>query len=310
MAEPIQGEVTPTIETPVVENNEATPAPASVEAAEEVVADPTATKEEKKEAQKLLKKFKLKVDGVEEDFELDLNNEEELKKHLQLSKASQKRMAETAQMRKAAEQLIELLRTDPKRVLSDKNIGIDVKEFAKKILEEEAAEDAKTPEQKEIERLRKELEEATKTKEDEAKKREADELAKLQKDAETQVESDIQSALEASNLPKTPYTVKKLAELMYLAYENDIAITAKDAIPLLRDQMQKDIKQMFEASSDDVLEEMLGAEIPARLQKRRVAKSKKAVETAAEIKPTGNETEEKAKKEPEKKLTVRDFFGI
>ena len=68
------------------------------------------------------KKFKIKVDGNEEEMELDLNDEASLVRHLQMSKAASKRMNEAALTRKQAADFINALQNDPMRVLSDPRI--------------------------------------------------------------------------------------------------------------------------------------------------------------------------------------------
>ncbi|MFI5241261.1 MAG: hypothetical protein ACHQUA_02385 [Microgenomates group bacterium] len=282
---------------------------AKIDDAQKVLTDPSASKEEKKEAKKNIKEFKLKVYGREVTDKIDLDNEEELVKRLQKAHSFDKVAQESSQLRKAAEQFVDLLRKDPRKVLSDPNINIDLKKFAQDIINADLEDQAKTPEQREIEKLRADLEaRISKEKEDEDTRKKS-EFEKLQTETEQKLESDITSALEGGNLPKTPYTVKKMAEIMMTALENDIELSAKEVIPLLRKQMQEDIKQMFSASSDDLLEEMLGNDNLTRLQKRRLAKSKNVVETAADIKPTGKDVEAKESKETQKQ-TIRQFFGV
>lgn len=265
------------------------------------------TKSEKKAHEKLIKKFKLKVDGAEEDFELDMNNEEEVKKHLQMSRASSKRMQESASLRKSAEEFIELLRTNPRKVLTDPSINVDLKNLAQEIINQELEDAAKTPEQLEKEKLQKELQELKdkyKKDEDERKDRE---FKKLQAEHEEKIQSNIESALSSGQIPKTPYTVRKMAEMMMLALENDIELEPKDIVPLLRKQMNSDIKELFSASSDDVLEELLGKDNISRLRKRTIAKVKQSqvAQTASSVKPTGTVKKEEA---PSKKISVRDFL--
>jgi hypothetical protein len=308
-AEPVS---TPAVDESIVTDSDIVDSgnePDAVTELKEAAKDPNLSKEEKKEIQKQIKKFKLKVDGQEVEEELDLSDEEAIKKHLQLSKVSQKRMQSEAQLRKAAEQFVDLLRKDPKKVLSDPNINIDLKKFAKEIIEADLEEQNKTPEQKEIEKLRADLQARIDKEKEDDENRKKSEFERIQSETEKKLESDITDALEVGNLPKTPYTVKKMAEIMMTALENDIELSPKEVIPLLRKQIQDDVKQMFSASSDDLLEELLGNENLSRLQKRRVAKAKKAIETPAEVKPTGKELEDREQKE-EKKMTVREFFGV
>lgn len=282
---------------------------ATQEAPKEAAVADLSKKEQKELAKELKKKYQLKVDGSTEEVELDLSNDEEIKKHLQMSRAANRRMQEASYLKKAAEEFIELLKTNPKKVLRDPNINVDLKALAQEVIDEEIAAASKTPEQLEKEKLQSELEELkSKIKKDEEERRAA-ELERLQKEHEVKIESDIESALNTSNLPKTPYTVRKMADLLMLALQEDIDLSPKDLIPLLRNQMNSDIKELFTASSDDVLEELIGKDTISRIRKKNIAKMKQQVaETANSVKPTGATSEKK--EEAPTKIPMKEFFKI
>lgn len=270
--------------------------PSSKAEAEQAVKD-AKTPEEKKEAQKLLKKFKYKADGEEFEEEIDLNNEEELKKRLGLSKVSQKRMAETAELRNKVSTLIEILKSDPRSVLSHPDIGVDIIDFAKKVLAEQEAEDKKSPEQREKEKIEKELKELREKIENEKKEKEKQELEKLQAEQEEKITQDIVSALEEIKIPSSPAAIMKMAQYMAMAMEHGIEVSAKDIAPLVKQQMRKEYTEMLRTAPDDLLEEFIDKDIEMRLQKKRVAKIKKAPETANNVKPTAQTPTKESKKE-------------
>lgn len=279
----------------------------SVSEAKDVLSDPSASKAEKKAAEKKLKEFEIKAYGKTQKLSLDLDNEEELKKYLTKAVSFDKASQESAEIRKAAVEFIEELKKNPRKILSDPNIGLDLKQFAQDIINDQIEEEAKSPEQREIEKLRAELESRMEAEKKAKEEFEKSEFERLQRDAETRLESDIESALTSSDLPKTPYTVKKMADIMLMAMQNGIELAPKDVVPLLRQQMAQEIKEMFSASSEDVLEELLGNDNLTRLQKRRLAKAK-AVQTANSVKPSGNEPVKKSVEE--KKINMKDFFKL
>lgn len=264
---------------------------------------------EQKQLAKNLKKYNLKVDGKESEEEVDLNDDEGMTKRLQLAKASQKRMQEATELRKAAEEFIDMLKTNPRKVLTDPNIGIDLKKLAMEIINEEAENAAKSPEQQEKEKLQKELEELKSKYEKDEKDRKDREFSRLQAEHEEKIQSDIESALKTNELPKTPYTVRKMAEMMMLALQNDIDLSPKDLVPLLRKQMSSDFKEFIGASSDDILEEIIGKERISGLRKKNVAKVKnqQVAQTANSVKSTGK-AEVKADKKDSKKIEMKDFL--
>jgi len=280
-----------------------------VDAAKDVVADPNASKAEKQEAKQLLKKYKLKVDGREEDFEIDLNNDEEVRKHLQMSKVGNKRMQEKAELEKGMGKFFDLLKADPESVLSHPEIGVDLKEFAQRILDKQSLEDAKTPEQKEIEKYKKELEEFKKAQETDKKAKEESDLKRLEDAQEKQLIGEFKDAFESVKLPYSPRAVKYMAEYMQIAHNENLPLTAAEVAPLVKSQMMRDYQEMLRSAPDEMLEEFIGKENSSRMHKNRVSKTKATPPTASSVQATGNKDESKDKK-PVDKQTYRQFFGV
>lgn len=294
------------IENQEVEAEEVVEEAASEEPAAE---EPAAAKEKaiKAEIAALKKKFKLKVDGKEEEVELDLNNEEELKSHLQLSKAAQKRMQEAAQYKKDVADFFKALKENPLSVLADPSLGVDVKKLAEMVMNNEIEEMKKTPEQKEKERLQKELEAIKKEREEEKKRRDEDDFKRLTEQATQQLDNEISSALNESGLPKHPRTVAYMAEALKLALKNDINLSAKDVVPLIKKQVLNDFREIMGSLPDDELEKYLGKDIISKVRKRSIQRVKQSVEAAQNIKQTGEDIKKKANEE-EKKISFKDFF--
>lgn len=264
-----------------------------------------------KKEEKQLKEYKLKVDGRERSVKLDLNDDAEVLKYLQKAEASDKRFQEAAEVRKAAMTFIDELKKNPRKVLSDPNIGVDLRKFAEDIMNEQIAEMEKSPEQREREKLQKELEQLkaqAKEKEDAWKK---SEFERLQVEHERQLETEISAALDVGGLPKTARTVKNMAEMMMIALEHGIDLSAKDIAPIIKTTTLSEFKEIVNSLADDQLEDFLGKEVIGRLRKRNVAKAK-AVDTASSVKSTGVSETKKASesKEPMKKQTIRDFLRV
>jgi hypothetical protein len=72
-----------------------------------------------------------------------------------------------------------------------------------------------------------------------------------------------------------------------------------------------EFKEIINSLSDDQLEDFMGKEVIGRLRKRNVAKAK-AILTANSVKSTGASEAKKAeeKKEPVKKMSIRDFLKV
>lgn len=272
---------------------------------ESVATDKKETKQEK-EIKKNIKKLMLKIDGEDVEEEIDLDDEENLKKHLQMSKVSQKRMQQSAELRKQIEQFVKMAQKSPELALKD--LGIDAEEFAYNLLQRKVEESKKSPEVLEKEKLQKELEElrAEQKAREEAQKN-AD-MERIQAETERKLEDGITSALKDSGLPKSAMTVKKMAEWMYVALQNNIDLEPKDVIPLIRKEMKEDLKEFFSISGDDMVEEILGKDRINNMRKKQVAalKERKVVNTL-NIKPTG-ESKKDDKASTEKKVSIDEWL--
>lgn len=308
--------------TPVIE------APASTEVASENLetqenleaeeeakdASAEAPKEPKKEEapKKNSRKFKLKVDGKEFEEEVNLDDDEYLTRHFQLAKASQKRMQEYSQLQKDVADFVKELKENPRKVLSDPNIGVDIKEFAAMILEEEIANSQKSPEQLAKEKLEgrlKELEDERKAEKEEFKRQE---FQRLQQQAHDDYDRQISAALETTDLPKSPYIVKKVADYMLLALQNGVDASPADVLPLVRDEMVNDLKEMFGVMPDEVIESIVGKDVITRIRKKSIAKAKAQGTPPAPLKSGLKDTGTSTKKEEEvkKKMSFKEFLGV
>lgn len=281
-------------------------APAAVAAIQEKAdsGEKLTKKEEKK-----LREYEIKVNGRTEKVKFDPTNDEEVKSWLQKGRASDDKFKEASDVRKAAMSFIEDLKKNPKKVLSDPNIGVDLKKFAEEIMNEAIQEMEKSPEQKEREKLQKELQSLKDERDNEKKSHEAKELARLQAEHERNLESEISTALDVGGLPKTPRTVKHMAEMMMIAMNHGIELTAQEIAPIIKSTTLKEFKEVVNSLADDQLEDFLGKEVIGRLRKRNVAKAK-AVETSSAVKSVGSDAKKDEKKDaaPEKKMSIRDFL--
>jgi len=75
----------------------------------------------KEQATFLKKKLKLKVDGQEIEEEVDLGDDEYLKRELQKSKAFDKRVKEHAAYKSQVDQLLQMLQNDPESLVKKKS---------------------------------------------------------------------------------------------------------------------------------------------------------------------------------------------
>lgn len=260
------------------------------------------------------KRLKLKVDGEELEEEVNFDDDEYLTKQIQMARVAQKRMQETAQLRKqmqGIEQYLSQAKGDPKRLRALlRDLGADEKALAAQIIEDEITNSQKSPEQIEKEKLQEELQRLK----DEAQRKEEEfkskEFERLQAQEYERYDMQISKALEKSDLPKQPYVIKKMADYMLTALQHGVELTPDEILPLVKDEIVDDLKQMFSVASDDVIEALVGKDTISRLRKKSVAaaKAKPPQPLKSSIKDTGkvNSKEEK----PKDKQSFRTFFGV
>ena len=288
-------------------------AAAEGEAAEGQAAQSAAAK---KEAARI-RKLKLKVDGqeLEEElpFEIDDNPEavEYMTRQLQMSKAAQKRMGEHAQLQKEVKYFLDELRKNPRKILSDPTIGIDVKQLAAQIIEEEIANSQKSPEQLEKEKLEAELKSLQEEREQEREELRQKEFERLQEIEYERYDNLMSKALETSDLPKSPYVVKKMADYMLLGLNEGIDVSPEDVLPLVREEIQNDLREMFAVMPDEVIEKIVGKDVFSRVRKKNVAKAKAApTPVKSAIKDSGASSKAASGNASAEKKSFRDFFGV
>lgn len=260
-----------------------------------------------------LRSLRLKVDGQEFDEELpfeipdDPEAVEYMKRQLQMARMGSKRAQEYAQLEKEIRQLITEGTKNPRKLL--KELSIDEKELARQIIEQEIENAQKSPEQLEKERIEEELKMLKEEREKEKQEFERKEFERLQEQAYEKYDAQMTSALESSDLPKEPYVVKKIADYMLVALQQGYDVSAEDVIPLVREEIKNDLQSLIRVMPDEAIEQFLGKEVFGRFRKKNLAKAKEvaAVSSAKAVRDTGGKA---PTKEPEKKLTFKDFFGV
>jgi antitoxin component of RelBE/YafQ-DinJ toxin-antitoxin module len=260
---------------------------------------------------KRLNKLMLKIDGeeYEEDlpFEVDEDHAEYLKKNLQLSKKAQKSMQSEASLRSQVDQFVKSLKGDTKNTL--KQMGIDPKEFAAMIIEEELQQQAMTPEQREraeLEAKLKALEDERRLEKEEFDKREYERLTQQEYE---RIDTKMTAVIDQAGIPKSPYVVKKIAQYMQDGLQYGVNLEPEDVIGLVKEEIQSDLKELLSALGEDKVESFIGKDILDKVRKKNLAKAKSTPATLkAAIKDVGSS--KKVDTKPQERKNMKDFFGI
>jgi hypothetical protein len=261
---------------------------------------------------KKIKKLKLKFNGkeIEEDlpFEIEEAHADWLVKQRQKAMLADHKANEYSNLERQIGAFLNELKANPKKVLRDPNINADLKALAAEILEEEIVRSQKTPEELRAEEAEAKLQELMSEREKEKQEAEAREFERLMEREYERYDTLMSSAIESSDLPQSPYVVKKMTEMMMLAVENNIDIDPKDIIPLIRDEIHADIQQMFGKMPAELIEQIIGKETLGKLKNHRKSSVKPPVPVKAAVKDVAQSKEEK--KESKEQQTIRGFFGI
>lgn len=304
-----QGEVLESSEEAVEASGEEVQAETQEEFEQEVAEaiEDGATEEE---VRNMVKKFQLKVNGKTIEKEIDLNDEDTLKRELQKAAAFQQTAQEAAELKKMYESEIRRLQSNPWEVLQE--LGLNPEELNEKFLEERIEHLKKSPEQLAKEQMEKELAEYRKKfqeMEEEKKSRQEQELIAQ---AEQELEQEIIEALDShKTLPPTQKTMSRIADaLMYamdFAEENGYdpnSVSVADVIPYVEEEYRREMRELLDNAPEQMLEEYVGKQNIERLRKNRVAAVKQNPKQV--VKPTAKSA--KSEEKPKQKKNMSDYF--
>ena len=249
-------------------------------------------------------KHKVKIDGKEVEVGYD-----DLIRDYQLGKASQQRMNEAAAVRKQAEELIALAKSDPRKLLSHPNINADLRAFAETILAEHVQEQLLTPEQKEKRDMKKKLEQYENQEKEQKTNAEKAEYDRLYEHYNQEYSNQIITALDSSGLPKTPDTVKRMASYMKQALDKGINATTEQIVQLVKQDYLADVKALLGNATPESLIAMLGEEVAGKVVKSQLSKVK-TVGQKPVIKPVPAKLGERVDVAPKKHLSREEFKRI
>lgn len=249
-------------------------------------------------------RYTVKIDGQEVEVELD-----ELLKGYQSTKAAQNKFQEAAQLRKQAETFIEMLKTNPTKVLTDPSLGINFRELAEQYLVEQLQEEMLSPEEREFREMKQRLQQYEET---EKQAKQAEEQRKLEEMVEAGRENfqkEIISALEQSGLPKNNMTIQRMAHYLHaIITDPNVSKEIKDNVSfidvadLVKQEWQAEIQSLLGTSNIDTLLAMVGEDNVKKIRRWDVERIKKPKTQPK----THVDTTKKSKKE-ENKMSMDDF---
>ncbi len=221
-------------------------------------------------AEKRARRLKLKIDGQEEEFDVDAASDEDLALQLQMGRAARKRMQEAAEERKKAQtvqekfqEILALGKEDPAGILEGL-FGVNPHQWAEQLLLQKYQEEQMPEADRKALHLERQL-----AQRDAELKKIADERAaqeKAVKDAEAKTlqekyereqfeafDKEYAAALSKHSLPKTKETAWLMAQVGKVNLEHGVELSA--------DQMANEVKKRFTAIHQGVVGQLDGAQL-------------------------------------------------
>ena len=236
---------------------------------------------------------KLKVNGAEKEYTLA-----KLLQEAQKFEAANERFNKAAEMEKTFAAREKLFKENPKQAL--KELGIDPYEFSQMTLEEFLQESEKTPEQKELERLKKFEQEQLSAKEQQEQARKQAEFDAILQGKQQELDTIIPEMIDKYGLIKDISSAQRIADVMLDAMEVGVDLTYDMAARLVKKEQEDYFKSMTSRMAPEQLYSYLGEDGFKKVSEYSLAKIKQ--QPAQQITPEPPKTPFKAQGDKKESL--------
>lgn len=253
------------------------------------------------------RKRKIVVDGAEEEYDLDALNDDDIVRHLQLSKAGQKRMQEAAEVRKQFAEIQKFIKENPFEALKDPIFGVDIEQMAQERLAQKYQEATMSPEEKAQADLKKELE--TYKKAEATRKQEAETRSQQELDERIfrETEATFLKALTEEGLPNLPETLSMMADVARVNHQNKIGLDQKQLAAEVRARLNTTSRNVIGSLKGEALLKHLGPETVKEVLRLSVERVKKAKAPAFVAPPATKQDITEADRPERKRMSPQAF---
>lgn len=244
----------------------------------------------------------LKVNGKTREVK-DYND---MKRLAQLGLAANEKFQQASEKIKQAEAIVELLQTAPEKALE--KLGFNVRDLAEDYLRQQLQQEAMTDEERKMYDMEQKLaayEQEKKHREDSDRQ---NKMVELQRHYEHELSEKIVKAIDNYKLPRNEKTISRIAEKLYIALENGFEIDPLDIAPLVKQEIEDELKTFHSSMGVEDLLELLGEDGLKKIREYEVGRVK-AKTPANPLKTTAVPTAEKVDDgKPTQRKSVRNFF--
>ena len=320
----VGGEVAP-LSDGVVSPEEAPANPANVGEVGEAEAEPSGsgdvTLEELSAEQismleELLPRYRktLKVNGeekelgfgdIEKDYSKWLGAQSKFEEAANMRKETETIKEQNALMQQQFEQFFTALKTNPAAVLEDPNVlGEKAWDVLEDAMSKRLQRNMMSPEERDnFDKLR-EYEELKKFKEEQTRHQETQRAKALQDRYMEEYDVMISEALSKENIPKTPYTVARFAQVLNAAVQKGVEADPKEVAEIVAEDYKKDFRSVLGGLSEADLHSYLGEDVAKKLRASDLARIKKPAPDA----PVKSHGKAGGSRKPQK-MTMDEFIA-
>lgn len=238
--------------------------------------------------------YEVKVNGQLKKYTLD-----QLRSKAGLSDAAMEKFEKASEMSKKSEAFKDSLKKDFLTALMDPELGLTKDQIRSRFeswyKENFIDPETMTDEQKELRDLKKYKEQKAKEEEERAEKERLANEEQLESHAREQLQKDIIQALDTSGLPKSRFTVSRMAYWMRQNLSKGFDAPTEVIIQQVKDERAQIVSDLISNSTAEQIVETLGEELINKLRKYDVERLKKRFEApeTTEDKPVGKRGERK-----------------
>jgi hypothetical protein len=149
---------------------------------------------------------------------------------------------------------------------------LDFRKLAEEYLYEQLQRESMTPEEIEHEKKMKRLQELEDQEKSRTEEEEQKRIKVVQEQYAKKFDQTITEALKQSGLPKTPSSVKRMAQMLSKNIELGLELDPEDLVEEVRGSYFKEFKEIFESADVDFILSILGDDISNKIRKRDIEK--------------------------------------
>lgn len=244
------------------------------------------------------KKFKIKVNGQEREFD-----EKAVLAMASRSFGADEKFQKAAQSRKQLERLVQLAKDDPDSLLREVT-GRDPEEIYKERLAKKLEQLSLDPKEKELRDYRRKLEEYEKkeqARQQAQNKEKADKATKFWMD---KYDRQLPQAIKAAGLPLTPEVIGQTVDILIASLEDGIDLPYDVAMELVKDKYVGSMKKFLTSAQKEKLVDLLGQDVVDALIQ---VKQKKTQKQAPKVNVAQSQSQEERRQTKRQKQQVKDL---